>query len=292
MKAEQASNTAKVIAASSILLDSDPRTASLVPSGAADLCRVFLSGSRADRIFAKSASWPPTRTLLRSLERLTHPGIIQHYHHRKRWIESRVHDAIGEGFERLVILGAGFDTLSYRMSRDIPNFEIIELDHPATQGAKLRALEQNRIAIPANLQFNGLDLCQEPFPYDLCKGSTPTLFVIEGVLMYMSPKIVDQLFESFRKLEAQRVRVLFSFMTEWPNGKIGFRPSSWLIDRWLAWRKEPFDWGLKPGEMEAFLSSLGFVLNELITTPQLAEEYGLGPFRLDGENLVACERKL
>ena len=110
--------------------------------------------------------------------------------------------------------------------------------------------------------------------------------------MYMSPNIVDQLFESFRKLEAQRVRVLFSFMTEWPNGKIGFRPSSWLIDRWLAWRKEPFDWGLKPGEMEAFLSSRGFVQNELITTPQLAEEYGLGPFRLDGENLVACERKL
>ena len=292
MKAEQASNTAKVIAASSILLDSDPRTASLVPSGAADLCRVFLSGSRADRIFAKSASWPPTRTLLRSLERLTHPGIIQHYHHRKRWIESRVHDAIGEGFERLVILGAGFDTLSYRMSRDIPNFEIIELDHPATQGAKLRALEQNRIAIPANLQFSGLDLSQEPFPSELCKGAKSTLLVIEGVLMYMSPEIVDQLFESFRKLEAQRVRVLFSFMTEWPNGKIGFRPSSWLIDRWLAWRKEPFDWGLKPGEMEAFLSSLGFVLNELITTPQLAEEYGLGPFRLDGENLVACERKL
>jgi len=69
---------------------------------------------------------------------------MQHYHHRKRWIENRVKDAIEDGFLRLVILGAGFDTLSYRISGDVLNTEIIELDHPATQGAKLRALEQNK----------------------------------------------------------------------------------------------------------------------------------------------------
>ena len=33
----------------------------------------------------------------------------------------------------------GFDTLGFRLSADIPKAEILELDHPSTQGAKLRA---------------------------------------------------------------------------------------------------------------------------------------------------------
>ena len=213
-----------------------------------------------------------------------------HYQYRKRWIECRVKDALGEGFERLVVLGAGFDTLGYRISKNFPKTEIIELDHPATQGAKLRALEQNQITIPCNMKFTCLDLSRDLLPAELLKGTSSTLFVIEGVLMYMLPEIVDQLFASLRKLEAQRVRVLFSFMTKWPNGRTAFQPSSWLIDRWLAWRKEPFLWGLEPDAMEEFLSARGFVLNELISTQQLAKEYGLGPFQLDGENFVACDR--
>ena len=52
MKAAQASNTAKVIAASTILLASDPRTSAQVAPGAAALCQILLSGSRADRWLA------------------------------------------------------------------------------------------------------------------------------------------------------------------------------------------------------------------------------------------------
>ena len=216
---------------------------------------------------------------------------MQHYQHRKRWLECRVKDAIGEGFERLVVFGAGFDTLGYRLSGEFPKTEIIELDHPATQGAKLRDLEQNQITIPTNLKFSSLDLSRESLPAELLKGSVSTVFVIEGVLMYMLPEIVDQLFEFLRKLEAQRVRVLFSFMTKWPNGRIAFQPTSWVIDKWLAWRKEPFEWGLEPEAMKGFLSSRGFDLSEQISTQQLAKEYGQGPFRLDGENFVACDRR-
>ena len=78
-------------------------------------------------------------------------------------------------------------------------------------------------------------------------------------------------------------------MTEWPEGGIGFQPHSWLINRWLDWCKEPFSWGLPPQAMNDFLASRGFVMKELCSTRELAEEYGLGPFNLDGENLVASE---
>ena len=289
MKQGRASNTAKVIAASTILLDSDSKTASLVAPGSADLCKAFLSGSVFDRWLAKSSAWPPTRMLWRGLEGITLPSVMEHYWHRKRWIESRVKDALGGGFERLVVLGAGFDTLGFRLSADFPKSDIIELDHPATQGAKLRALENNSTSIPSNLKFIGLDLGRQSFPAEMFDDSKSTLFVIEGVLMYLLPATIDRLFEVLRELPSKRLRVLFSFMTKWPDGRTEFRPRSWLVNWWLGWRNEPFAWGLEPEIMDDFLSVRGFAMKELCSTRELAEEYGLGPFNLDGENLVASE---
>jgi O-methyltransferase involved in polyketide biosynthesis len=184
---------------------------------------------------------------------------------------------------------SGFRHLGFRLSAVIPETEIVEVDHPATQGAKLRALEKNSIRIPSNLKFLGLDLSRQSFPPEFAKGSDSTLFVIEGLLMYLEPEIVNRLFESLRKLPAQHVRVLFSFMTEWPGGGIGFQPSSWLINQWLDWHKEPFSWGLKPQAMNDFLVSHGFVMRELFSSHKLAEEYGLGSVDLEGENMVSCE---
>ena len=289
MKPERASNTAKVIAASTILLESDRRTTSLVPPGAADLCKTFLSGSVFDRWLAKSSAWPPTRMLWRGLERVTLPSVMEHYWHRKRWIESRVRDALAGGFERLVVIGAGFDTLGYRLSESFPQLEVIELDHPATQGAKLRTLENDSKGIPSKLKFISLDLSRQSFPSEIFDDSKSTLFVIEGVLMYLPPDTVDRLFQALGRLPTRRVRILFSFMTKWPDGRTEFRPRSWLINWWLGWRKEPFAWGVEPHAMKDFLSSRGFVMKELCSTRELAKESGLSNTKLEGENLVACE---
>lgn len=79
-------------------------------------------------------------------------------------------------------------------------------------------------------------------------------------------------------------------MLEWPKGGIGFQPRSWLINRWLDWRKEPFSWGLQLQAMNNFFALRGFVMNELFSALELAEEYGLDPVDLEREILVTCER--
>jgi hypothetical protein len=75
-------------------------------------------------------------------------------------------------------------------------------------------------------------------------------------------------------------------MTRWPDGSSGFRPRSWLIDRWLALRGEPFKWAIEPDAVRDFLAACGFRLVELALTRQFTD----GPALLDGENLVVCER--
>lgn len=289
MKAAQASNTARVIAASTILLASDPRTSAQVAPGAAALCQILLSGSRVDRWLAKSAAHPLTRALWRWVERLTLPGIMSHYWHRKRWIESRCRKDITEGYQRVVILGAGFDTLGLRLSAELPQIEVIEIDHPATQGAKQRALAGKAVALPDTLRFIVLDLSVEPLPAILFTDGKATLFIIEGVLMYLTPAGMARLFDYLRGFSGGRMRIIFSFMTKWPDGRSGFRPHSWLIERWLAWRNEPFMSAFEPHAMQDFLAAHGFRLVEMALTRQFTEPSAIRGPMLEGENLVVCE---
>ena len=292
MNSEQASTTAKVIAASTILLGSDPRTAAQVAPGAVALCQQLLSGHRVDRWLAGSAAHPVTRALWRGVERLTLPGIVAHYWHRKRWIERHCRAAIAQGFERVVILGAGFDTLGIRLAAGLPGIKVIEIDHPATQHAKRRALAgalAGDRAAAERMRFIALDLAAAPLPATLFDDARATLLICEGVLMYLPPADVARLFDVLRQGSGERMRMLFSFMTAWPDGGTGFRPHSYLIERWLAWRREPFTWALAPEQMQAFLAGHGFRLVELALTWQFTESVPACGAMLEGENLVLCE---
>lgn len=285
MKPEVASSTAKVIAASTILLDSDSRTAELVAPGAAALCRRFLSGTSNDRWLASSAAHPFTRAIWRWVERLTHPGIVVHYWHRKRWIEARCRAAIGEGFGRIVIIGAGFDTLGCRLAEKPNQIEVMEIDHPATQRAKREALNGDAAFQEHSIRFVALDLGIESFPMSLFDEQKATVVIMEGVLMYLLPADVDRLLESLRKISTGRVRLIFSYMTRWSDGGTGFRPRSWLVERWLKLRGEPFTWAIEPQGVRDFLAARGFRLMEMALTRQISN----GSTPLDGENLVLCE---
>ncbi|NDZ16764.1 hypothetical protein C7T35_38870 [Variovorax sp. WS11] len=287
MKSDQASSTAKLIAASTILLASDPHTAALVAPGARALCERFLSGSRADRMLAKSASFAPARVLWRMVEHLVLPGITAHYWHRKRWIERRCRESIASGFQRVVVMGAGFDTLALRLAAEFPRIDWIEIDHPATQGAKRRALGGE---LAPNLRFVAVDLATDPLPTELFDDSRATLVIAEGVLMYLSPEAIDRLFQALAALRAPSTRMVFSFMSKWPDGSTGFRPRSRWVERWLAWRSEPFAWSIEVERIDGFLQRFELTPIEVATAQELAAEAGTAHSLLAGETFVLCEK--
>jgi methyltransferase (TIGR00027 family) len=201
----------------------------------------------------------------------------------------RCRRAIAEGTKRIVILGAGFDTLALRLCREIPAIEAIEIDHPATQSAKKRALVNAAEVMPENLRFISCDLTVQPLPTVPFDDGKACMIIIEGVLMYLPPAHVARLFDTLRRLAPARTRVAFTFMTRWPDGGSGFRPKSWLIERWLAWRGEPFMWSLEPAAMRDFLVTHGFELIEMVLTSGLSERALGQRSTLGGENLVVCE---
>lgn len=282
MRPQQASTTAKLIAASMLLLASDARTRGLVPADAAALSEQFLTGSpsatRADRWLAASARHPLTRRCWRALERWVLPGIVEHYSFRKRWIEQQCRNAIADGVERVIVLGAGFDTLGCRLCLEASAVEVIEIDHPATQAHKRPAIDALAPRLKAPLRLIACDLAHEALPASLMNHTRKTLVIAEGLLMYLGAEAIDRLFGTLHALSPAGVQFVFSHLVRWPNGRAGFLPCSRWVDAWLAWRGEPFTWAIEPQAVAALLSRHRFARVDS------AAPAG----SLEGENLVHC----
>jgi methyltransferase (TIGR00027 family) len=293
MKRDRASATAEVIAASTLLLDSEPSTAGLIAPGAAPLCEVLLSDGARGRFLRWSARNKWMRPLWRCLERFTLPGITRHYWLRKQWIEARVRTQIAGGVRRVVVLGAGLDTLALRLAPLWPDVDWIEVDHPATQAMKQRALDRAGIKVPPTLRFAAADLAiNDAWPDSVGTGPQATVVVIEGLLMYLArEKVEEVLARQLPALAGGSLNIVFSYMVQWPQGRGGFRPSSRLIDAWLAAQREPFLWMHEPESLPQWLASLGYSVVAHAEPPfgawdtERPHQVGL----LRGENLVEAQ---
>jgi methyltransferase (TIGR00027 family) len=239
-----------------------------------------------------SARHRVTRPLWRALEQLTHPGITRHYWHRKSWIEGRCRLALAEGVRRVVIVGAGFDTLALRLAPSFPSVTWVEVDHPATQGQKRRGLSNCRMATPANLHFVGADLARDAqWVQRIDANDQPTLVIAEGLLMYLAPERVQSLLgDQLPVLAPGGLRVIFSYMVRWPTGRGGFRPSSRLVDAWLRRQHEPFTWMMAPDAGAQWLAAMDYEIVEHRRPPYRDAGPAVAPVGLQGENLIEAVR--
>jgi len=257
MRSNSPSDTATLIARAILLASKDPELAGLLAPGEEAALRRIL-GERASRGwfgYAMRHAW--ARWVLRAGESLLLRGIIAHYLVRKRWIEREVRRAIAEGVRQIAVVGAGYDTLAWRLHAEFPEIAFFEIDHPATQAAKRTALGE-----PANLHFHAADLSRE-LPLELlapCRHFSmdqPALMIAEGLTMYFEPARVSALLGSMAHAAGPAGRVIFSYMEQAGDGSIGFRRGNSMIGCWLRLRSEPFRWGCKRGELTAFLARCG-----------------------------------
>jgi methyltransferase (TIGR00027 family) len=112
---------------------------------------------------------------------------------RSRIAEERAAAAIGAGLRQIVALGAGLDTLAYRLA-PTEGLTVFEVDREATQREKRRRLATAGIAEPANLRFVVCDFERESFLAALADrgfdGQRRALFIWLGVVPYLSESAV------------------------------------------------------------------------------------------------------
>ncbi len=191
---------------------------------------------------------------------------------RSRFAEDELAAAAGRGVRQAVILGAGLDTFAYRQPAWAHGLRVAELDHPATQAAKLERLRAAGIAVPGNVRHAPVDLTTGDFASAAAAAgldpAQPMLVAWLGVMMYLPPDASDRVLAAVARLAAGSELVLTFAHPPIPGhdrlaDAVGAAGEPWL-DR--------------PGPlgMERRLEAAGFATWRIVPVEELRDRYFSG----------------
>jgi methyltransferase (TIGR00027 family) len=182
---------------------------------------------------------------------------------RVRYFDDFVKKSIDEGIEQLVILGAGYDTRAYRIESLKGDVKVFEVDHPGTQGLKVEKLKEFFESIPDYVEYVSVNFEIETLDQKLLNSgynsSRKTLFIMEGLTMYISPEAVDEILSFIVENSGSGSAVIFDYgslpanFEENPDREVAEN-----LLKSIEESGEPMKFGLKEGEIENFLSKRGF----------------------------------
>jgi methyltransferase (TIGR00027 family) len=143
---------------------------------------------------------------------------------RTRFIDDALRDALRDGMDQIVILGAGFDMRALRMKEiQERNVKVFEVDLPEQLQRKREILARAGIAIPAWDVYVPVDFSTYAFEEPLeARGfvmDRGAVFVWEGVIGYIDSEAIDA---SLRFMARAHGRVVFTF------GEGSFAPETTL----------------------------------------------------------------
>ncbi|NOU29145.1 MAG: SAM-dependent methyltransferase [Polyangiaceae bacterium] len=269
MSSTRPSTTAALVASTLLLLRDDPAFRGIVDEAARDRIEASVRttipafGAALDRL-----PWLLVRQLAFAVERIISPGFIGHYALRKHAIRGHLRAATDSGFRQVVLLGAGFDMLASSLPDAALTFEV---DLPATQAAKRAAC-----AAPPRTHFVTADLARESL-LDALRGTgafdrhAPTVFVAEGLLMYLAADRVAALLDDVSRASSGGTRVILSVLTPDARGRFRIHSQRRVVDLCMRWLEEPFVWGIERGEIASLLSNHGFRLESITCTTELRD---------------------
>lgn len=133
--------------------------------------------------------------LLSRWEQVT-PGVCGAVLLRTRFIDDCLVQAMGDGLQQLVILGAGYDARALRFSGLKGSVSVFELDHPATQEVKVERIRHHMGSLPEHVAYIPIEFDKDSLAEKLLDCSydpaAKTLFIWEGVTYYIPPAAVDR----------------------------------------------------------------------------------------------------
>jgi methyltransferase (TIGR00027 family) len=190
-------------------------------------------------------------------ERIGPPGTIAFIIARERYIDDLLKACLSEGLDQVVILGAGFDTRAYRIP-GIEKARVFEVDHPATQAVKLRRLKKVIDPLPSYVTFVPVDFNTQTLGERLLasgyKERGKTLFIWQGVTMYLAPEGVDNTLAFVANHSGPGSAVIFDYFYNETLRDMKMKTARW-ITRVIG---ERLIFGIDPGQIEPFLARRGF----------------------------------
>jgi len=183
----------------------------------------------------------------------------------------QVREGIGAGATQVLVLGAGYDTLGWRLAPEFPGVGFFEIDHPAT--ARLKAVGIAALGRRENLHLIQEDLGERRLMDVLAghrswDGAAASVVVAEGLLMYLPPAVPPDLFRQCAEIAGAGSRIAFTYVGTGDDGRPDIGRWTMLVLWILKASGEPWLWSIRPEELQPFLEHAGWTdASDLVEAP-------------------------
>jgi methyltransferase (TIGR00027 family) len=242
-----------------------------------------------DDPYAKLFLGPLTRAALLTLEatgRLGEiaeehvPGLMTYVLARHRFIDDCLVRALTDPtnpIEQTVLLGAGYDTRAYRFANTIGSRPFFEVDYPSTSRRKAEIVKEKKSELPAaNVIRVEIDFLADKLSDKLdaagFQRARPTLFIWEGVSMYLTRRAVQETLRTIHALSAKGSVAAIDFWHFLDTGDFAATAHN-LSSSFLYFLGEPMTFSIHPEDIGPFLDRLGFAVLDLADAESLERRY-------------------
>ena len=261
MRKEKPSKTARKVALNIVTLGAKPGMDCVLPPGVVEATAELLVASGA--VGAAAVRFSRSRTAVAIYEAFDWmmPGQFEAFAHRKAFCERQVREGIGAGATQVLVLGAGYDTLGWRLAPEFPGVGFFEIDHPAT--AHLKAIGIAELGPRDNLHLIQEDLGEQRLVDVLTANQSwdstaPSVITAEGLLMYLPPAAPRDLFGQCAQTTGAGSRIAFTYVDTGVDGRPDAGRWTGLALWILKASGEPWLWSIRPGELAPFLEETGW----------------------------------
>ena len=215
MRKDKPSRTAYKIALNIITLGTKPGMDKVFPPGIVEATAKLLVAS--GLVSATVVRWCRSQRMVSVYDAFDWmmPGQFEAFAHRKAFCERQVREGIGKGATQVLTLGAGYDTMGWRLAREFTGVEFFEIDHQATAQLKVKGVEamgmrDNLHLLPADLSERRLaDVLTANKSWDRAAQS---VVLAEGLLMYLADAAVRDLLSQCAAMTGAGSRIAFTYI--------------------------------------------------------------------------------
>jgi len=208
------------------------------------------------------------------------PGVNGALAARIRYIDECLRDEIENGLRQLVVIGAGYDTRAYRIEGVREALMVFEVDHPDTQAVKKETIRSIFNGLPGHVAYVpvvfGQDRLDEKLLQHGYKPQLKTLFIVEGLLMYIPPAAVDALLAFVTGASAPGSALVGDvFDTTVVDGTSDL-PEARVLRQFVETEGSQLQFGIPAGTVESFFMERGFTQVACVSTEACKKKY-FGP---------------
>lgn len=205
-------------------------------------------------------------------------GVYEYVMARTIIFDTFFEQALEQGFEQMVFLGAGYDTRPYRFAALLDSVAIFELDIPLTQEHKQRCLAKADVDIPGQINFVSINFNTESIKDALLSaGFDPgkkTFFIWEGVTYYLGATAVDATLEFVRCNSLAGSAIAFDYIALWPGIFDAYGVKELIeFNRKNQSGESGNSFALEEGAIDSFLSERGFEISDHLNSKEIEENY-------------------